>query len=340
MSKGKKTQTSTQTNEPWGPAQPFLKAALNDASTWYNSSYGRDPFPGSTVVPFSPFTTQALGMQANRAMKGSEVQRGANDLLASTLRGDFLNSNPYLDRTFDLAAGKVRGALDTQFNQGGTYGSSMHQGAMAQNLGDLATQIYGGNFEAERARQMQGMLFAPELAQADYNDAQRLAQVGQSYEGQAGKDLQDAMNRYNFYQNAPYARLQQLAGLINPAGQLGGTQTATQPGPKSDTFGQILGTAATIASFFPSASTLKENIQPVDSAQILKDFGNLPSYTYNYKEELGMPGERIGPMAENFAEIFGGDGRVIPMPQLIGALCAAVHALVKKVEVLEEKLKD
>lgn len=339
MGKGKsKPQTTTQKNDPWEPAQPFLKAALNDASNWYNSPYGRKMYPNSTVVPFSPFTTQALGMQADRALQGSAVQRGANDLLSSTLRGDFLNANPYLDRTFDLAAGKVRGALDSQFNQGGTYGSSMHQGAMAGQLGDLATQIYGGNYAAERDRQMQGMLFAPQLAEADYNDAQRLAQVGQSYEAQAGKYLQDDMNRFNFYENAPYARLQQLANLINPAGQMGSTQVGTQPGAKSDTFGQILGTAATIASFFPSASSFKENIEPVDSEQILKDFGNLPSYTYNYKEELGMPGERIGPMAENFAEIFGGNGKVIPMPQLIGALCAAVHALVKKVEALEAKL--
>lgn len=253
MSKGggSTTSTSTQKNEPWAPAQPYLKGALSDTAKWYASPYGRDPFPGSTVVPFSPFTEQALGASAQRAMNGSQVQGDANSLLHQTLNGDFLNSNPYMDRTFDLAAGKVRSSLDSEFNKGGTYGSSFHEGAMADNLGDLATKIYGGNFENERQRQMQGMLFAPQLAEADYNDPQHLAQVGQSYEGQAGKNLQDMMNRYNFYQNAPYARLQQLAGLVNPTAQLGGTSTGTSTQPNnSNGFGQILGTAATIASFF------------------------------------------------------------------------------------------
>ena len=249
MSKGGGNTTTTQKNEPWGPAQPYLKGALSDTAKWYSSPYGRDPYPGSTVVPFSPYTEQSLGMAANRAMTGNSAQKEANSLLTSTLKGDFLNSNPFLDKTFDLAAGKVRSALDSQFNQGGTYGSSLHQGAMADNLGDLATKIYGGNYEQERQRQAQGMLFAPQLAEADYNDSQRLAQVGQSYEGQAGKFLQDSMNRYNFYQNAPYARLQQLSQLVNPAAQMGGTSTSTQPN-NSNPFGQILGTAATIASFF------------------------------------------------------------------------------------------
>lgn len=336
MSKGGGSTTSTQKNEPWGPAQPYAKAALSDAAKWYSSPYGRDPYPGSTVVPFSPYTEQALGMSANRAMQGNEAQKGANDLLSSTMNGDFLNSNPYLDKTFDMAAGKVRSTLDSQFNKGGTYGSSLHQGAMADNMGDLATKIYGGNYEQERQRQAQGMLFAPQLAEADYNDSQRLAQVGQSIEGQAGKNLQDSMNRYNFYQNAPYARLQQLSQLVNPAAGLGGTSTSTQPN-NSNGFGQVLGTAATIASFF-SASELKENIQPVVEGKVLEGFANLPSFTYNYKEEFGMPGERIGPLAEDFAKAFGGNGKVIPMPQLLGALCAAVTALVKKVEALEAKL--
>jgi hypothetical protein len=253
MSKGggSTTTSSTQNNSPWGPAQPYLKGALGDAANWYSSPYGRDPFPGSTVVPFSPYTERALGSAANRAINGSPVQAAGNQQLLNTINGDYLNSNPYLGQTFDLAAGKVRSALDSQFNKDGMYGSSLHEGAMASNLNDLATNIYGGNYEAERQRQMQGMLFAPTAAEADYNDPQHLAQVGQSYEGQAGKNLQDIMNRYNFYQNAPYARLQQLAGLVNPTAALGGTQQGTQTQPNnSNGFGQVLGTAATIASFF------------------------------------------------------------------------------------------
>lgn len=243
------TTTTSQKNEPWGPAQPYLKGALGDAANWYSSPYGRDPFPGSTVVPFSPYTEQALGSTANRATQGSAVQRAGSNQLLNTINGDYLNNNPYLDKTFDLAAGKMRSSLDSQFNQGGTYGSSLHEGARADQLGDLATKIYGGNYESERQRQMQGMLFAPQQAESDYSDFNHMAEVGQSYEGQAGKNLQDVMNRYNFYQNAPYARLQQLSGLVNPAGALGGTQQGTQTqGSSSNGSSNALGTIATVAS--------------------------------------------------------------------------------------------
>jgi hypothetical protein len=253
MSKGggSTTTSSTQKNEPWGPAQPYLKGALSDTANWYSSPYGRDPFPGSTVVPFSGFTEQALGSAANRATNGSPVQAAGNKQMLDTINGSYLNNNPYLDATYNHAAGQVRSSLDSQFNKGGTYGSSLHEGAMSENLGDLATKIYGGNYANERGIQQQAIGAAPAYAEQDYNDSQRLAQVGQSYEGQAGKNLQDVMNRYNFYQNAPYARLQQLSGLVNPTASLGGTSSGTSTQPNnSNGFGQALGTAATIASFF------------------------------------------------------------------------------------------
>ena len=47
------------------------------------------------------------------------------------------------------------------------------------------------------------------------------------------RSLQDAINRWNFQQNLPAAKLQQYAGLIYgaPAGQIV-TQTATPQGGK------------------------------------------------------------------------------------------------------------
>jgi hypothetical protein len=341
MSKGggSQTSTTTQKNEPWGPAQPYLRGALSDTAKWYSSPYGRDPFPGSTVVPFSGYTEQALGMSADRAVQGSSVQRGANNLLDNTLQGNYLNNNPWMDKTFDLAAGKVRSSIDSQFNKGGTYGSSLHQGAMEDNLGDLATKIYGGNYDQERQRQAQGMLFAPQLAEADYNDSQRLAQVGQSYEGQAGKNLQDTMNRYNFYQNAPYARLQQLAGLVNPTAQLGSTSSGTQRTPtNSNPLGEVLGTAATIASFF-SSRDFKEHIEDIEDAKLLASFRDVPAQEYQYKQNIpaSFDGTKLGPMAEDFSQAFGGNGVVIPMPQMLGAMWGVLQILVKKIEALEAK---
>lgn len=248
---GGSTTTTVQNNDPWKPAQPYIKGGLSDLSKWYSSDYGRNPFPGSTVVPFNPMTEQALGMTAQRAMNGSPLVQAAQQQNLATQRGDFLNpdSNPWLSKSYDLAAGKVRSSLDSQFNQAGGYGGSLHQGAMAENLGDLATKMYGGQYDAERNRQVQATLTAPDLASQDYMDASQLAGVGSAYEQQAGNYVKDAMDRWDFYQNAPYQRLQNYFGVLNPATQGFGTQTGKQTQPSnSNGLSQGLGAAASIAS--------------------------------------------------------------------------------------------
>ena len=256
MSKGGggTTQNTSQNNQPWGPAVPYAKGALSDLGKWYSSDYGRSPFPGSSVVPFNPMTEHALGMTANRAMTGSPITQEASKQNLATQRGDYLpgsqSGNPYLGQAFDLGAGRVRSQLDSQFNSQGGYGGSLHQGAMADNLNNLATNIYGGAYDAERNRQTAATAFAPSLANQDYFDASQLANVGNAYETQAGNYVKDAMNRWDFYQNAPYKRLQQLTNITNPSAGLGGTSSGQQTQQtQQNPLTQILGIASTVAGF-------------------------------------------------------------------------------------------
>lgn len=94
--------------------------------------------------------------------------------LQATARGDFLNSNPYLNQTFgqaskaltDAYTNTVMPGIGTQFE--GRVGSpahqraqSMAQGNLAQGLGFLGNQIFGGNFQNERNRQLQASQFLP-----------------------------------------------------------------------------------------------------------------------------------------------------------------------------------
>lgn len=365
---GGSTSTNTiQKADPWSAAQPYLKGALADAAKWYQGNAGRTFFPGSTVVPFSPFTEQALGMTADRAMAGSPLIRSAQTNLQNTVEGDFLDpsSNPWLSRTFDLAAGKVRSAIDSQFNASGGYGGSLHEGAMAENLGDLATKIYGGNYDAERTRQLQSMFFAPQMAQQDYFDAAQMAGVGSAYEGQAGNYLSDAIKRWEFSQNEPFMRLQQLASLINPiAGQGGTTQSTTTQPSNSNTFSNVLGTglgltslasalglfgagaagtagAGAAAAMLPLLSdrNMKTNIEPTDDDEVLDLVKRVGSDTYEYVPELGpeFGGLRMGPMAQNFSRELGGPDDRIPMPKLLGVLWSSNLALARKLDKLEKR---
>ena len=108
-------------------------------------------------------------------------------------------------------------------------------------MGRLANQIYGGNYQQERGRQLQaaGQLvglgsqalgtqlgfagLSPTLAGQDYADIDRLAGVGGAVEGLGGQALQDRMNRFNFYQNRPQQNLANYIAALQ--GNYGGTTT-------------------------------------------------------------------------------------------------------------------
>ena len=252
---GAGTQTAQSTNAPWGPTQTYIKGGLSDLGKWYSSDYGRNPYPGSSVVPFNPMTEQALGRTAQRAMNGSPLTTEGQNQTLKTARGDYLSpdTNPFLSGVYDTAAGKVRSSLDSQFNNAGGYGGSLHQGAMSSNLSDLANNLYGGQYQNERSNQMSAIQNSPGMAQQDYFDMGQLANAGNAYENQAGNYVKDAMNRWDFAQNAPYQRLQQFFNVATPQAGLGGTQSQTQnQGTSSNGSSGTLGTVLTVASIAAS----------------------------------------------------------------------------------------
>lgn len=267
------TTTTVQSADPWKGQQPYLTDLFSKAQNINNTgipSY----FPGSTVTPFSDETNQAMQMQATRAANGSPVMTAGNDQLAGTLRGDYLTSNPafaalqsnangdylnsnkYFDPIVDRALGKVRTSLDSQFEQGGRYGSGLHKTALANAMGDTAASMYGQNYANERqnqlgataqmgqlygderTKQMQGMMFAPQMANQDYVDAQQLAAVGATKEGMSQAQLTDQLNRWNFDQNKEADALAKYAQLIQ--GNYGGSSSGTSTSPTYSNKGSSL----------------------------------------------------------------------------------------------------
>lgn len=265
--KGGGGSTSTQTvtkSDPWSGQQPYLTDVFSKAQGQYNTgvpSY----FPGSTVTPFSPETQQAMAMQSARATNGSPIMAAGGQQLTDTLQGDYLtsnpafsllnsnaqgdylNKNPYIDQTVDRALGKVRGSLDSQFAQGGRYGSGLHQTALAGAYGDTAASMYGQNYANERqnqlgatnamgqlygderTKQLQSMMFAPQMANHDYVDAQQLAAVGGAKEGMSQANINDQLNRWNFDQNKYSDALARYNQLVQ--GNYGGSGSSTSTSP-------------------------------------------------------------------------------------------------------------
>lgn len=115
--------------------------------------------------------------------------------------------------------------------------------------------------------------------------------------------------------------------------------------PPGGSFGETLmglgGLAAGGAQLWPvltSDRNIKKNIKEADEEMVLENVERLPVYRWKYKDDSG--GEHIGPMAQDFKEVFGlGDSdKLIYGVDANGVLLAAVKALKRKISALESKL--
>lgn len=240
---------------------PGWDRALNDAEMQEARQYGGGPAPkmedflipgtenssalapayyqGQTIADQAPETLLAQDLTTNRALTGSPVMNNAQGLLSSTLQGDYLNSNPYLDQNVNKALDSVQSRVNSVFGTGGRFGGGINQQVLAKELGDTAAGMYGQNYDQERNRQMQGMLFAPQMANQDYFDLGQLANVGAQKEGRAQSIINEDINRYNYNSNLAGNALRNYIGLTG--GQFGGTQTTSTPYSGGNNSGNLLG---------------------------------------------------------------------------------------------------
>lgn len=234
-------QQSKSDTAPWAAQQPYLEKGFKGAEGILDNPL--QYFPGSTVVPFSGQTEQALQGTEARATAGSPLNAAAQNQALQTLQGQYLDG-PGSSAVYDAVESQVRPGIDSQFSGAGRYGSGLHSQAAAQGMARGLAPYEYQRYQNERGMQQNAMTAAPGLAQTDYADLGALAGVGASREGQSAQQLQDEMARYNFAQDEPTARLNRYMGLIG--GNYGGqtTSTMTRPGQSSNPLMMGLGAAS------------------------------------------------------------------------------------------------
>lgn len=253
MSKGGGKTKTTTTTEPWSGVKPYLLGGYKDAKNLYENG-APDYYPYQTVGPMSSYTKNALDATAQRAAYGSDVTRAAQGQLTDTINGDYLNSNPYLQGAINAAVQPITNAfssevmpgIDSNFSAAGRYGSGLQGQAyddanaqLAQQIGNVSSQMAYQNYGDERQRQMQAMLFAPQMAAQDYIDLGMLGQAGQGYD-QYNQNLINAdIQKWNYNNNADWNFLNDYIGLLN--GATGGSSTTTQPNQSGGVGGAITG---------------------------------------------------------------------------------------------------
>jgi hypothetical protein len=213
------TQTVTQVSQPpeyvEDPAKRYLGRAEGLSQTPF-STYG-----GERISPLNP--AHYAGINAATNLPDMDAAR---NLAAYTLQGGYLNSNPYLDATFNRAADQVQARM-TNATAGNNLTNTGVQQMYGRGLNDLGVGIYGGNYDAERNRQ-QGMIpYAMQLPQAQ---AQTLLGAGDVLRDWDQSRINEAIRQFEEQRMYPYQQADVLGRAIGASMGTGGTVTTQQPG--------------------------------------------------------------------------------------------------------------
>jgi hypothetical protein len=243
-------QTQVQEMDP--AIKPYVTYGLSEAQRLYEAP-GPGYYPGQTYISPSGSTQAALQAAQTRAMQGNPLIPAAQQQTLANIQGAYLGGNPFFQGAFQPAAQAAQqsfydaiSGIGSRASAAGRYGSGSMQdlenramGQLSQSLANTAGQLAYQNYGDERTRQMAATGAAQQMAEADYGDIQRLMTVGQAQEAYQQSALEDAVNRFNYQQNLPSAKLQQFLSAAYGA-PMGGITTSTVP-QYSNRFANILG---------------------------------------------------------------------------------------------------
>ncbi len=317
-------QQTQSSNEPPAYIKSMLQGGATDLNNLYMSRGGAggapEYYPGTTVAPFSTQTQGALNAQTARATNGSPLTGAAQNQLTKTMRGDYLdpNTNPYFTDALKASfapqtenfMSNVLPGINATFGGAGRTSSGLHQDSVDRAVTSLnrsqsdATAKAGADvYTLERQNIIDGMKFAPTLANQDYFDINQLGVVGSAYDDQAQRNIDADVAKYDYNANKDWNYISQYLARLN-SGYPGGTSTGSSmgliPQQQRDSFSSIFGAGTSLAGLGLGAYTafsderLKENIAPIGKAD-----NGTPLYLYNYKGETTP---RVGPMAQEVAE--------------------------------------
>ncbi len=179
-----------------------------------------NPYQGKRYEELTPTQNVGIGLIQQRALGGNPTFRNAEANLNQIIGGQ---ENPYLDRTFNQAARGVTDTVNSNFSAAGRYGSGAQTDVLSRNLGDLATNIYGGAYENDQNRRLQAIGQAPAFANQQYQDAAQLLNAGQIQQDQAQNNLDFAYQQFQERENDPYKKLAAMSGAFGT--NLGGSST-------------------------------------------------------------------------------------------------------------------
>lgn len=244
----------------------YLKAALglsgeytgefsNIGSALFLYDNGFD-YRGETYAPQGFDETDGIARLVTRATDGSIVVSKIETLLRDTYDGTKINSNPKLDDLFTKRKEAIIQELeeetlpriDSNFNAIGRFGGGSHHATQAKaaeaalkRLTEVAYEVYGAGYWAERAIQNAAIGLGIAYGTQDVKDAELLRQAGLYKREFTEGGLQDTHKRFQQQKDAKVKRLEVLGNAVRLV--MGSHVTKTEPVYVPSKFAQVAGIA-------------------------------------------------------------------------------------------------
>jgi hypothetical protein len=257
---GLSSSKTVQSNDPWGPAQPYIIKGMQQTQRVFDSQQG-------DLEKYAKMQRDTYGKFAPGAEQGIT---GAQGLVNNTIAGKYLNGNPYLERQLALTRADTTNAVNGQYESAGRYGSGMHAGILAKAIADSENGARYANYANERQNQIGAV-------------------------GQAQGLMGGSQSLLNNAADLPWVGVGAMNGNIRQASNGYGTTTSTS----NPSFGQMLLGAASggLNAYLSNPNTnvsdrrAKMNIELVEA-------GPLNLYEWDYLPEIGIEGRFRGVMAD------------------------------------------
>jgi hypothetical protein len=185
---------------------------------------GFTPYTGQRYADMNGTQQAGIGMIQNRAINGDPTMNQANQTLQQTLKGG--NTNPYLDSMVQKAQTGVMANMGALQARSGSFGNSGIAQQGMQQMGDIATQMYGNAYNTDRANQMSALQMAPTYGNQAYTDASQLMKAGGQMQDQAQQNNDFNYNQFQEKQNLPYKQMSAYTGLLGSSGSTGTSTTS------------------------------------------------------------------------------------------------------------------
>lgn len=245
--------TSTTLQSIPDELKPLASAYTNKAINLSNQGY--QPYGGQRYEDLNTTQNLGIGMTQNRALYGDSTVNAGRDYLQNSLSSGpqqatanpyAQQQNPYLDAMVNKAQANVLGNARAADMRSGSFGNSGVAEQAARQMGDVATNMYGGAYNNQAQLAEAGAGRNDAMLQNYRSNNLNAAQLGLNYGNQAYQDAgqlmragqiqqdQNQQNRdFNYSQfqdasNLPYKQLSAMSGVFGS--NLGNSSTTTQSG--------------------------------------------------------------------------------------------------------------